>query len=216
MTVDGNLALYVTREGAALQERLIIGSLYLFSSFIFLILQLSVIFVFCYYKDLRNHLCYRIMLFISLADSIQLVVHAYGGIICIFDTSFNFNLEKIAGGLANSLSLLNWPICFVLAINRLLVFLPSKLSERKEERLFNWLIALSLLHGLPFFVFYLTPHATLGFRYYNWDYLRLDMFESENWEWVERTTETLPLPYVVLTFIVYLIIFCILMHQVSE
>jgi len=45
MTVDGNLALYWTREGAPLQERLIIGSLYFFSALIFLILQLSVIFV---------------------------------------------------------------------------------------------------------------------------------------------------------------------------
>ncbi|CAK5086573.1 unnamed protein product [Meloidogyne enterolobii] len=216
MTVDGNLALYWTRQGAPIQERLIIGSLYFFSALIFLILQLSVIFVFCFYKDLRNHLCYRIMLFISIADSIQLVVHAYGGIICIIDNSFSFYLEKIAGGLANSLSLLNWPICLVLAINRLLVFLPAKLSERKEEILFNWLIALSLLQGLPFFVLYLTPHATLGFRYYNWDYLKLDMFEYANWDWVERTTETLPLPYVVITFIVYLSIFCILMDQVRK
>ena len=42
------------------------------------------------------------------------------------------------------------------------------------------------------------------------------MFESENWDWIERTTETLPLPYVVITFVVYLSIVCILMDQVRK
>ena len=45
MTVDGNNALYWTREGAPLQERLCIGLLYLCSALIFLVLQISVIFV---------------------------------------------------------------------------------------------------------------------------------------------------------------------------
>ncbi|KAF7637147.1 hypothetical protein Mgra_00003536 [Meloidogyne graminicola] len=213
MTVTGDNAKDWTRENASLEERLIIGLLYLCSAIVFIILQFSVIFIFFTYKDFCGHLCYRIMLFISIADLIQLVVHLYGGIICLLDNSLNIVLEKTAGGLANAISMASWPLCFVLALNRLLVFLPAKLDDRKEECLFNWLIAFSLLHGLPFFIIYLTPYSTIAFRYYTWDYVRLDYNSSITWTWVEAATGILPLPYIILTLAVYMAIFCVLILQ---
>lgn len=35
------------------------------------------------------------MTFISLADTIQLIIHCYGGLITIFDNSFHPFLEKV-------------------------------------------------------------------------------------------------------------------------
>jgi hypothetical protein len=55
-----------------------------------------------------------------------------------------------------------WPLGFVLALNRLLVFLPRKMGENRERILFNWLIAISLLHGLSLYPFYLTEY----FKYF--------------------------------------------------
>ncbi|CAK5086571.1 unnamed protein product [Meloidogyne enterolobii] len=211
MTVVGEEAKEWTRVDAPLDERLIIGLLYLCSALFFLVLQFSVIFIIITYKDFRGHLCYRIMLFISIADSIQLVVHSYGGIICILNNSLSFFVEKAAGGLANSILMATMPICLVLSLNRLLVFLPSKLDETREERLFNWLIALSLLHGLPFFIIYLTPHSTIAFRYYTWDYVTI--YNNSTWTWVGTSTAILPLPYITLTFLVYLAIFGVLILQ---
>uniref|UniRef100_A0A1I8BN55 7TM_GPCR_Srx domain-containing protein n=1 Tax=Meloidogyne hapla TaxID=6305 RepID=A0A1I8BN55_MELHA len=102
------------------------------------------------------------------------------------------------------------PICLVLSLNRLLVFLPSKLDERKEECLFNWLIIFSILHGLFFFIIYLTPYSTIAFRYYTWDYVR---FDNSTWLWVETATGILPFPYILLTLFVYLAIFGVLILQ---
>ena len=106
------------------------------------------------------------------------------------------------------------PICLVLSLNRLLVFLPAKLDDAKEERLFNWLIALSLLHGLPFFIIYLTPHSTIAFRYYTWDYVTI--YDKPTWTWVGTSTAILPLPYITLTLFVYLAIFGVLILQVNS
>uniref|UniRef100_A0A914LB25 G_PROTEIN_RECEP_F1_2 domain-containing protein n=1 Tax=Meloidogyne incognita TaxID=6306 RepID=A0A914LB25_MELIC len=120
-------------------------------------------------------------------------------------------MEKAAGGLANSILMATMPICLVLSLNRLLVFLPSKLDDAREERLFNWLIALSLLHGLPFFIIYLTPHSTIAFRYYTWDYVTI--YNNSTWTWVGTSTAILPLPYITLTLFVYLAIFGVLILQ---
>jgi len=124
------------------------------------------------------------------------------------------SIYQAAGGLANSILMATMPICLVLSLNRLLVFLPAKLDDAREERLFNWLIALSLLHGLPFFIIYLTPHSTIAFRYYTWDYVTI--YDKPTWTWVGTSTAILPLPYITLTLFVYLAIFGVLILQVNS
>jgi hypothetical protein len=75
---------------------------------------------------------------------------------------------QILGGLLNSFCIALFPLCLVLAIDRLLVYLPRLISSRAEPRLIVALIFLSFAWAFPFFVAYMTTHSAIVFRSYAW------------------------------------------------
>lgn len=63
------------------------------------------------------------------------------------------------------------PLGAVLAFNRLLILFGRGLINRNTKtKLFDFLIGISCLCGLVFFILYMTPYSGIVFRSYAWGY----------------------------------------------
>uniref|UniRef100_A0A914DT81 7TM GPCR serpentine receptor class x (Srx) domain-containing protein n=1 Tax=Acrobeloides nanus TaxID=290746 RepID=A0A914DT81_9BILA len=127
----------------------------------------------------------------------------------IYLNNFNNWVEKILGGMANAAWLAMIPQTLVLAINRLIVF-RSHGHPTISWKLFLFLILLSWLFGLAYFIFYLSPYCGLVYSLdaFAWSY---DMSElSPLISTIEYYTSV---PILIIAFIVYILVLYVLIAQ---
>ncbi|KAL3119540.1 hypothetical protein niasHT_010126 [Heterodera trifolii] len=145
----------------------LIASFPLIVAFPLLLLHLFTLPLFLSVREFRSRICFRLMFALGIADSLQLMVTVLFSLFVLLDFNSGIAFEKICGAFMQ----LCWDLViflhFLLAANRLLIFVkasfkPSILNKepKSEQILFNvissravWLLLIALIIAFqtPFF-----------------------------------------------------------------
>uniref|UniRef100_A0AC34QSX9 7TM GPCR serpentine receptor class x (Srx) domain-containing protein n=1 Tax=Panagrolaimus sp. JU765 TaxID=591449 RepID=A0AC34QSX9_9BILA len=159
--------------------------------------------IFIRYKDYRSSITYRIMLSIGITDCLQLISHMYSGVITVFNTKIDLQLEQFFGGLANAAWISMIPQALVLSMNRLIVIKNGTSKSKTNTIIFMFLLFCCWIFGGTFFVLYMTNLTGIIFDNENFYWF----YDDGSWSPIVGTLEYYTtIPILILTFVVYVII----------
>ncbi|KAL3075886.1 hypothetical protein niasHT_032089 [Heterodera trifolii] len=149
----------------------LIASFQLLVAFPLLLLHLFTLPLFLSVREFRSRICFRLMFALGIADSLQLMVSVLFSLFVFLDFNSGIAFEKVCGAFMQ----LCWDLViflhFLLAANRLLIFVkasfkPSILNKepKSEQILFNSLLALIWLVLIALIIAFQTPFLGVLFH----------------------------------------------------
>ncbi|KAI6209212.1 hypothetical protein M3Y96_00197500 [Aphelenchoides besseyi] len=172
------------------------GLLYVFYSSVSLFMHAVVCWALISAPHFKKHVALRMMLFLSLSDALQLVIHLFSGILILSNSTINLTINQTIGFLA--LTLWNAMIFqqTTLAVNRFYVLIRKQFSV-PNPRSINLMIAMSWTGALLFQIGYYSQ----GERFY---------FSTEVANWLEDVNDT-----ILFTIMRYFKIVCLIVGLIA-
>ncbi|KAL3079318.1 hypothetical protein niasHS_012327 [Heterodera schachtii] len=149
----------------------LVASFQLLVAFPLLLLHLFTLPLFLSVREFRSRICFRLMFALGIADSLQLMVTVLFSLFVLVDFNSGIAFEKVCGAFMQ----LCWDLViflhFLLAANRLLIFMkasfqPSILNKepKSEQILFNSLLVLIWLLLIALIIAFQTPFLGVLFH----------------------------------------------------
>lgn len=155
-------------------ENRIVGSLYFFFSFFWLIPYTCLLWSILRDESLRKKPTYIIVLHIGIADMLQLIFDGlFAGVFTFFGTTWGWTTNKVIGGIMNIGWVVYTALAHVLSFNRYIFICKPHLREKIfSKQKTNLMMFSCWLYGLAWLIAYMCPDVNLVFNVYyrNWDY----------------------------------------------
>ncbi|KAK0401081.1 hypothetical protein QR680_015585 [Steinernema hermaphroditum] len=143
-------------------DTLIVGVVYSASSAFFLLLYITVLWLFLMRSSPFKTNAYKIMVNLGVADCCQLLAQATAGIFTLADDTFSLYFNKVAGGILQFGWIASGPLTFILAVNRLFsVLRPTHEKSAILPAPYKGALAVAWFIGALFFASYMTPFTAV-------------------------------------------------------